>query len=86
MKQRGMIDIALTLILAGVAALLVLAAWLASAEEDEWGAFSAQHHCKVFVHVRGQSITTINSDGKMGVGSTSDQTGYLCDNGVTYYR
>jgi hypothetical protein len=36
--------------------------------------------------MRGETITTIDFNGNVGIGSTSGKTGWLCDDGITYYR
>jgi hypothetical protein len=82
-RQRGSVEI---LIVAAIVVVLVLAFIGISSEAKEWEAFRAAHKCKVVGHIRGEAFNTINSSGSVGIGITSDKTGWLCDDGVTYYR
>lgn len=58
-------------------------------EREDWREFAAAH-CKVIEKRDGQSTTGVGVSltGKLGTffGSTSSQTGYLCDDGVTYWK
>lgn len=73
-----------------VGALIVALFVLIVHESHEWERFSAAHACKVVAHVRGDVFNTVGVDAKgnvsVGIGSTPDKTGWLCDDGVTYYR
>lgn len=58
-----------------------------------WEVFKLENNCKVVAYKEGSTSTglgtLINSNGKAGVGivtTTTDQTGYICDDGVTYWR
>lgn len=55
-------------------------------ESQEWEKFKVEHHCEVVAHTSGTVFNTINTNGTVGIGSTAPQTGYKCDDGVTYYR
>ncbi|EFG3257245.1 hypothetical protein HSX74_004432 [Salmonella enterica] len=61
----------------------------AQQERDDWREFAAAH-CKVIEKRDGQSTTGVGVSltGKVGTffGSTSSQTGYQCDDGVTYWK
>ncbi|EAQ9552917.1 hypothetical protein RHL03_004552 [Escherichia coli] len=61
----------------------------AQQEREDWRKFAAEH-CKVIEKRDGQSTTGIGLSltGKVGTffGSTSSQTGYHCDDGVTYWK
>jgi hypothetical protein len=70
-------------IIIAVCILLVLA--LAS-EQRQWDDFVKQHHCKVTQRMSGETFTTINANGTVGFGATDDKTGWLCDDGVTYWK
>ena len=72
----------------GVAIVAVLALAFISmyAKAKKWHAFRAAHNCKVVGHIRGEAFNTFSSNGSVGVGFTGDKTGWLCDDGVTYYR
>lgn len=59
-------------------------------DSQEWEAFKSAHSCKVVAKVKGETFNTVGTDFKgnvtVGVASTTDKTGWLCDDGVTYYR
>lgn len=64
--------------------------WMYNSQaNDEWQRF-ASDHCKVTEKREGQSTSGIglSLSGKVGAffGSTSAQTGYKCDDGVTYWK
>jgi len=63
---------------------------LVTAEAKEWDAFKVAHACRVVAKVDGSVFNTfsVSPKGQMviGVGSTPDKTGWLCDDGVTYYK
>lgn len=84
-----------TLVVFGLIALLVTAivgglGHLIAESEREWSQFATEHKCKVVSKISGSVFNTFSVDSKgqpvVGVGSTPDKTGYLCDDGVTYYR
>lgn len=60
------------------------------ADARQWDRFSAAHNCKAVAHMSGEIFNTVgfSANGQMsvGIGSTSSKTGWLCDDGVTYYR
>ena len=56
--------------------------WLAALEHQQWEEFAVQHKCRVVGRTEGRWI--VGSDGKSYY--ESGQTGYLCDDGVTYWR
>jgi len=59
-------------------------------DSQEWEAFKRTHQCKVVAHIKGSIFNTVGvgSDGNVsvGIGSTPDKDGWLCDDGVTYFR
>ena len=69
-------------------------AWMAARERAQWREFAAAHDCKKVAHVRGGvnvvSGVGVTPDGKVGVVTGTeiepDKTGWLCDDGVTYWR
>lgn len=69
---------------------IVALLFLAAKEEKKWDEFKIQHHCKVVAHIDGETFPTfgVGGNGQMtiGVGSTSDKTGWLCDDGIIYYK
>lgn len=81
-------------IVVGCIAMLLLisgaAVYLSLEEAKAWQAFKTQHQCKIVTKIRGETFNTVGFDSKgnatVGIGSTSDKTGWLCDDGITYYR
>ena len=77
----------ITAVIAGLIGLMV---YVAVKEQREWNAFAASHDCKVVAKKRGEtfSTTSIGPNGQVVIctGSTSDQTAYHCNDGVTYWR
>jgi hypothetical protein len=80
-----------------IGALLVIAVLLAGfgfmlavAESMRWQKFSAEHSCHKVGTMSGDTFTTVGVgvDGKPTVsfGSTPDKTGWLCDDGMTYWK
>lgn len=61
-------------------------------EAERWALFKAEHDCKVVGRERGHTSTGVAPivGGSGGVGvvvvNTPDKTGWLCDDGVTYWR
>jgi hypothetical protein len=60
------------------------------ADDNQWQAYKAAHACKVVAHVTGDVFSTVaptsNGGIAVGVGTTSGKTGWLCDDGITYFR
>jgi hypothetical protein len=60
------------------------------ASEKDWQQFAETHECKKVAHIKGDVFNTFGTDSKgnmtVGIGSTPDKTGWLCNDGVTYYR
>ena len=83
-RQGGFFEEAVMLLVV----LVVLAAVTALAVYDsrQWSAFKKEHNCKIVSKINGDVFTAFTTDGKAAVGSTSGKTGWLCDDGVTYYR
>lgn len=69
-------------------ALMVFAGFSYNAEHKQWQAFSEAHHCKVVGQMSGDLLVSpvVSSRGGVAVTSTPDKTGWLCDDGVTYWR
>lgn len=75
-------------------AALLLCFWgmyaAASYDYESWKAFSAEHHCRVVGKMSGDVVVgtglTANGQVTTTVGFTGDKTGYICDDGVTYWR
>lgn len=70
--------------------LIPLTIYAAYVDAKEWEQFSKEQNCKVVGHKIGQFATGIGvtAGGKVGIVQTrtSSQTGYLCDDGITYWR
>jgi len=77
-------------IICGLMAVLAFLIICAIEEDKKWQKFKEDNQCKVVAHINGDVFNTygIDSKGQMtvGIGSTSDKTGYLCNDGITYYR
>jgi hypothetical protein len=62
----------------------------AGKEQAEWEVFRAEHSCRVVAKIPGEVLTGvgISASGSTVVTTTStaSRTGWLCDDGVTYYR
>jgi hypothetical protein len=74
-------------------AIVACIAWIGFAmveDQKAWQQFSATHDCKKVAYIRGDVFNTFGTDGRgnmtVGIGSTPDKTGWLCNDGVTYYR
>lgn len=66
-----------TVIIASAAAFLYVLARGVVQDREEWQRFVIEHHCKVIGEMSGSST---------GNGYIPAKTGYLCDDGVTYWR
>lgn len=59
-------------------------------QNKEWQQFKQVHHCKVVSQARGDVYITNGFDSKgnmvTGTAVSPDKTGWLCDDGVIYYR
>lgn len=77
-----------------VAAVVGSVTWLMIAaishDNEQWAIFAKENNCKVVSHHEGEMVTTFgvtaNGQSAVGFGSTSAQEGWLCDDGITYYR
>jgi hypothetical protein len=75
-----------------LAAVALVAFLVYAAVEDarQWEAFKTAHACRVVAKVRGHTDPVYGVDGKgnmvFSTVTTPDTTGWLCDDGVTYYR
>jgi len=67
----------------GVITLLVYGVAL---EARQWETFVIEHSCKKIGNIRGDVMTTVATNGTVAVTTTPDKTGWLCDDGVTYWR
>jgi len=71
-------------------ALIVVSIWALIESERQWKLFAAAHECRVVAKVSGDTFNTFSVDSKgnpvVGIATTPDKTGWLCNDGVTYYR
>ena len=83
------------IILGSIFAIIVLSVFsiFASIENSKkWEEYKVVHNCKIVGHKKGSTSTGIvpmvGGNGGTGVivTQTQDQTGWLCDDGVTYWR
>lgn len=62
----------------------------AEADAEQWEAFSTQHECRVVGQIRGDVSFGVGIAGNGQVSTvittTSDKTGYACNDGMTYWR
>lgn len=93
-REAGYVDLtsvtvlgALLLIVLGSIGLMVYGI---EANKAEWEKFKVDNNCKVTSKVSGDLFNTVGFDAKggvvVGVGATPDKTGWLCSDGVTYFR
>lgn len=82
----GLAGIAL---LGGVISVLVVLVLASDQKEQEWRDWATEH-CKVIEKREGATTTGVGVSlkGQAGVfiGGEPDQTGYLCDDGITYWK
>lgn len=83
------------LIIVAILALIALTIFMAlSAREEaqQWEVFKKEHNCKVVAHIDGGVTSGVGPviGGKGGVGiaivTIPDKTGWLCDDGITYFK
>lgn len=86
----GRIDWGTAGFVAGATALLGIMIALLVWEQNQWQEFKVAHKCKAVSHIKGDVFTTVSVSPQAqvmtGVGSTPDKTGWLCDDGITYFR
>lgn len=82
----GLVGIA---VLVGVVSVLVALVLASYQKEQEWRDWATEH-CKVIEKREGATTTGVGVSlkGQAGVfiGGEPDQTGYLCDDGITYWK
>ena len=52
----------------------------------EWEEFKAAHNCKIVSKEDGHTSLGFSSSGNSVVMGTPGKTGWLCDDGVTYFK
>ena len=81
----------MVLIIAAIGAVLIIVAGMVAYNNDmKWEAFKTSHECKAVAKLPGEVFNTVGvSPGggvAIGIGATADRVGWLCNDGVTYYR
>ncbi|ATS91183.1 hypothetical protein RN20_13065 [Xanthomonas phaseoli pv. phaseoli] len=89
LRNGGDLPIFPALLLIGLLGGMMMASY--TPKPDEWAAFKAAHNCKVIAKRDGHSndgvgFTTRGSVAVIAGDRTPDQTAYLCDDGVTYWK
>jgi hypothetical protein len=83
-------DIGMAIVVLIFSAVIVVAISLAVDENREWESFKTQHKCKIVSQLHGDVFNTVGVSSKgnvvVGIGSTPDKTGWLCDDGITYFK
>lgn len=80
-----------------VLVILFLLAWpvifyLAYLEHQDWTRFKADKNCRIVGKMDGSMVNTIapviggNGGVAIGVAGTPSKTGWMCDDGITYWR
>ena len=80
----------ISIIAAIVVALTLVAGMVVHNSNKKWEEFKSAHECKAVAKLPGEVFNTFgtSSGGSfvVGIGATADRTGWLCNDGVTYYR
>ncbi len=76
-------DAAIGLVILALFALLVVGLVM---EAKEWNAYKAAHNCKVVGKMDGSHGFGISTSGKGVTTYTPGKTGWLCDDGITYWK
>jgi hypothetical protein len=78
------------LVCAAILACIVGLVFAGVANERKWKQFAKEHECKKVAHIQGDVFNTFGTDSKgnmtIGIGTTNAKTGWLCNDGMTYYR
>lgn len=94
MWDDGLVVRSMLALLILVGTLISLGIWAAVEEQKEWEVFAATHECKVVGHMSGSTQTGVGygmtANRQFGTmvttTSTPSKTGYLCNDGMTYWR
>lgn len=77
----------LTFLMVAVIGLLIGFAIKSSlAERSAWEEFASKHNCRVVGNQKGAAQMGISSSGSVVTVFEADKVGFLCDDGVTYWR
>lgn len=79
-----------SLLVTGLIASVVLSVQIIIEDNRAWEQFALENNCKVVSHTEGETFTTfgVSKSGNtvVSTGFTEAKEGWLCDDGVTYYR
>ena len=72
-------------------ALGCLISWVTVQERQQaglWQKFQQENACRKVSVITGETVITVPTGvgGQVGIGRTADKEGWLCSDGVTYYR
>ena len=66
--------------------LIGLSVVLAVEDSKAWNKFKVDHHCKVVAQVSPSNGIGVSSSGNLVTTYESGKQGWLCDDGITYFR
>ena len=69
-----------------IGGLLVLGVWAGIVSEQKWAAFKIEHNCKIVEKYHGSDSIGFNTDGTTTIILGESKTGWLCNDGITYWR
>lgn len=67
-------------------ALVGLSVWAVWVDGAEWNEFRELHECKVVSRESSSTALGVSGSGNAVVMSVPGKTGWLCNDGITYYR
>lgn len=83
-------DWPMTFVLSGIVIGIVALFYLAYEQEKEWLEFKVEHACKVVAKESStlSTVWTTSANGSLNIGTvtTPSKVGYLCNDGITYWR
>ena len=68
------------------AVIIVIVIYFAIKDNNDWEKFKVEHKCKIVSKQNSTVGTGIGSNGQVITTVESGKTGWLCDDGITYYR
>lgn len=85
-RNRG--DALLIVLIALGVVLSAVLIWAEFQGASEWAKFRELRNCKVVARLHGDMTVApiIGGNGGVAISSTPSKTGWLCDDGITYYR
>lgn len=73
-------------IIAFTVAVLAVSVWAMYEQGRQWNLFRVEHHCKKVGETGSTVGTGISTSGKVVTTVNPGQTGWLCNDGITYWR